>query len=325
MLPFGAGLAIRSRDIPPISPRCAGDITLRLMAQHGVDPVGHPPRAPHVLAFDPCGRVARLFLARSRRPRRSPCRPAAAAAGRRIQPGHREPAHHGSSRRRCPSSRGSAAAESGPASGPRRAGRCSTRSPGAARWPAPTRTCPPAATAVSGQNTAAAGPAAHPPPQRQPGAYADGSGRLGSCTRHTGMITRRLRSHRPIRNKAASTTPGPLRPAHDAKCGCLTSQPTPEPPPKHQPDLRKLRVLQTAASCECALPQRARSSWRGVHGRVTWRACTKTARSWSGTRKPRCRRGSFRHQRGNRVCCSNRICCGLRSDMSTHCESWHHT
>ena len=26
-----------------------------------------------------------------------------------------------------------------------------------------------------------------------------------------------------------------------------------------------------------------------------------------------------------RVCCSNRICCGLRSDMSTHCESWHHT
>ena len=33
MLPFGAGLAIRSRDIPPISPRCAGDITLRLMAQ----------------------------------------------------------------------------------------------------------------------------------------------------------------------------------------------------------------------------------------------------------------------------------------------------
>jgi hypothetical protein len=70
---------------------------------------------------------------------------------------------------------------------------------------------------------------------------------------------------------------------------------------------------------------RGRSSWRGVHGRVTWRACTKTARSWSGTRKPRCRRGSFRHQRGNRVCCSNRICCGLRSDMSTHCESWHHT
>ena len=37
-----------------------------------------------------------------------------------------------------------------------------------------------------------------PFPQRQPGAYADGSGRLGSCTRHTGMITRRLRSHQPI-------------------------------------------------------------------------------------------------------------------------------
>jgi hypothetical protein len=32
----------------------------------------------------------------------------------------------------------------------------------AARWPAPRRTCPPAATARSGQNTAAAAPAAPP-------------------------------------------------------------------------------------------------------------------------------------------------------------------
>jgi hypothetical protein len=37
-----------------------------------------------------------------------------------------------------------------------------------------------------------------PFPQRQPGAYADGSSRLWFCTRHTGMITRRLRSHQPI-------------------------------------------------------------------------------------------------------------------------------
>ena len=62
----------------------------------------------------------------------------------------------------CPRPRGSAAAASCPASGPRHAGRCSTRSPAAARRPAPTRTCPPAATAPSGQNTAAAAPAARP-------------------------------------------------------------------------------------------------------------------------------------------------------------------
>ena len=35
MLPFGSGLAIGSRDLPPISPRCARDITLHLMAQSG--------------------------------------------------------------------------------------------------------------------------------------------------------------------------------------------------------------------------------------------------------------------------------------------------
>src|SRR4026208_1299991 len=35
ILPFGSGLAIGSRDLPPISPRCARDITLHLMAQRG--------------------------------------------------------------------------------------------------------------------------------------------------------------------------------------------------------------------------------------------------------------------------------------------------
>jgi len=37
-----------------------------------------------------------------------------------------------------------------------------------------------------------------PFPQRQPGAYPDGSSRLWFCTFHTGMITGRLRSRLPI-------------------------------------------------------------------------------------------------------------------------------
>jgi hypothetical protein len=36
------------------------------------------------------------------------------------------------------------------------------------------------------------------------------------------MITRRLRSHRPIRQQGHTSQIRPLRPAHGAKCGCLT-------------------------------------------------------------------------------------------------------
>ena len=128
---------------------------------HGVDPVGHLPRAPQVLALDSRGGLAGLFLPGLIDRADHQARPASRAA---LPPPARPPRTGAprSSRRRCPSSRDSAAAGSGPASGPRRAGRCSTRSPGAARWPAPTRTCPPAATARSGQSTAAAAPAAHP-------------------------------------------------------------------------------------------------------------------------------------------------------------------
>jgi hypothetical protein len=78
----------------------------------------------------------------------------------------------------CPSSRGSAAVVSGPASGPGYAGRCSTRSPGQLAdqrrhvlvrlqpWLCPGKARP----RQPGQLV--------PFPQRQPGAYPDGSGRL---------------------------------------------------------------------------------------------------------------------------------------------------
>ena len=59
---FSSRSAIRSRDLPPISPRYARDTNLRLVAQHRVDAVRHPARAPHVLAFHPRGGLAGLFL-----------------------------------------------------------------------------------------------------------------------------------------------------------------------------------------------------------------------------------------------------------------------
>ena len=100
---------------------------------HGVDPVGHPARASHVLAFDSRGRLAGFLLPGLV----DRCDHQAAAPGGRAAlppPGlwPRTGAPR-SSRRTCPRPRGSAAAASDPASGPRRAGRCSTRSPGAAR------------------------------------------------------------------------------------------------------------------------------------------------------------------------------------------------
>jgi Tn3 transposase DDE domain len=83
-----------------------------------------------------------------------------APAGGLVQPGRREPAHHAHRAEGVPGRVVQQPLGSYPASGPcsRPAGRCSTRSTGAARWPAPPRTCPPAATARSGRNTAAAAP-----------------------------------------------------------------------------------------------------------------------------------------------------------------------
>ena len=124
--------------------------------------------------------------------------PAPAAAGRRFQPGHREPAHHGHRgegvparvvqqplgpvRRPVPAAPGDA-----PPVHPRQlAGQRRHVLAGLQPRLGPGKTRPQQLQQLI------------PSPQRQPGAYADGSGRLGSCTRHTGMITRRLRSHQPI-------------------------------------------------------------------------------------------------------------------------------
>ena len=60
---------------------------------HGVDPVGHPARAPQVLAFDSRRGLAGLFLPGL--VDRADHQPAPPPAPRRLlQPGHREPAHH---------------------------------------------------------------------------------------------------------------------------------------------------------------------------------------------------------------------------------------
>ena len=61
----------------------------------GVDPVGHLPRAPQVLPLDPAGGLASLLLpGLVDRPDHQAAAPFP-APGRLLQPGHREPAHHG--------------------------------------------------------------------------------------------------------------------------------------------------------------------------------------------------------------------------------------
>ena len=130
---FSSRSAIRSRDLPPISPRYARDTNLRLVAQHRVDPVRYAACAPHVLAFHPGGRLAGLFLpGLVDRPDHQPA--AAAGRGERPPPGPL-PRTGGprSSRRACPRTPGSAAAASGRACGPRHTGRSSTRSASATR------------------------------------------------------------------------------------------------------------------------------------------------------------------------------------------------
>ena len=129
---------------------------------HRVDPVGHPARAPQVLPFHARGGLAGLFLpGLVDRPDHQAAAPFPAPR-RLLQAGHREPAHHAHRGQRVPDSRDSAAAGSYPASCPRHAGRCSTRSAPAARSSPRRRTCLPAATAQSWRNTAAAAPAAQP-------------------------------------------------------------------------------------------------------------------------------------------------------------------
>ena len=89
---FRSRSAIRSRDLPPISPRCARDTNLRLVAQHRVNPVRDPAGAAHVLALHARRRRARLLLPGlvGRRDHQAPAPPA--PPGRGLQPGRREPA-----------------------------------------------------------------------------------------------------------------------------------------------------------------------------------------------------------------------------------------
>jgi hypothetical protein len=62
----------------------------------GVDAVGHPARAPQVLPLDPGGGLAGLFLpGLVDRPDHQLPAPPFPAPGCLLQPGHREPAHHG--------------------------------------------------------------------------------------------------------------------------------------------------------------------------------------------------------------------------------------
>jgi hypothetical protein len=164
---------------------------------YGIDPVGHLARAPQVLALDPAGGFAGLFLpGLVDRADHHPAPPP--APRRRLQPGHREPAHlaHrgegvparvvqqplGPARRPVPAAPGDAP--------PVHTGQLAAQRRHVLARLQP-RLCPGKTRPQQAQQLI-------PFPQRQPGAYADGSGRLGSCTRHTGMITRRLRLHRPI-------------------------------------------------------------------------------------------------------------------------------
>ena len=69
---------------------------------HGVDPVGHPPRAPQVLTLDSRGRLAGLFLpGLVDRPDHQAAAPSP-APGRLLQPRCREPAHHAHRGERVP-------------------------------------------------------------------------------------------------------------------------------------------------------------------------------------------------------------------------------
>ena len=69
---------------------------------HRVDPVRHPARAAHVLAFHPGGRLARLLLAGLVDRRDHQAAPPPAAPRRPVQAGRREPADLAHRRQRVP-------------------------------------------------------------------------------------------------------------------------------------------------------------------------------------------------------------------------------
>ena len=74
MLPFDSGLAIGSRDSPPISPRCARDTTLRFMAQSTPSTSAYPNRRCPTPAAAATRRPANPARAPSPATRRSGCR-----------------------------------------------------------------------------------------------------------------------------------------------------------------------------------------------------------------------------------------------------------
>ena len=163
---FRSRSAIRSRDLPPISPRCARDTNLRLVAQHRVNPVRDPAGAAHVLALHARRRRARLLLPGlvGRRDHQAPAPPARRAAASSPAAANRR-----TSSPPRPATPGSAAAASGPVTGPRHARPSSARSASAARWPAQKRTSRAAATSASARSSPAARPPAQPvsgPPAR---------------------------------------------------------------------------------------------------------------------------------------------------------------
>src|ERR1035437_4613646 len=163
-----------------------------------IAPITSPPPAPSLLSSPPRGAPAGFSLpGLVDRPDPQPA-PPLPAPRRLLQPGHREPAHYahrgggvpahvvqqplGLVRRLVPGVPGDAppvALRQLPHPRGRVLARLQPR-----LWPGKTRP----------QQLQQLGPF----PQRQPGAYPDGSSRLCSCTSHTGMITRRLRSRLPF-------------------------------------------------------------------------------------------------------------------------------
>jgi len=162
---------------------------------HGADPVGHPARAPQVLPLDTRCCLAGLFLAGLIDRAGHQATAAPSAAGRILQPGHREPAHHahrgegipagvieqplGLVRRLVPGVPGDAPPAALRQLAHHRGGVLARLQP--RLGPGETRPQP------LQQLTAF--------PQRKPGTYPGGSSRLWLCSRHTGMITGRLHSH----------------------------------------------------------------------------------------------------------------------------------